>query len=147
MDLKSIARGVLAVLAGFLTMAVLVLVLSWLAALVTGVDDGPPTTVYLILNVLAAVMAALAGGWVTALVAPRAEWPVWALVTMVVVLGIPGVVGGPAPGQPIWYPISIVLIGGIGAALGGLLQSRGPGEPLAEGGRTTDGARASEEGR
>ena len=130
---RNLMRGVLAVLAGFLTMAVLVAVLTLLAAAATGASGDELPASYLLLNILGSALSAFAGGWVTGRVARDAAWPGWVLVGAIVVLGIPGVVGGPAVGQPVWYPLAIVLVGGIGAAIGGQIRRERPhADPLDE---------------
>lgn len=126
-------RGVLAVLAGFVAMAVLVAVLTLIVATATGASEDDLPTSYLVLNIAGSALAALAGGWITARVARGDAWPIWVLVGAIMVLGIPGVMGGPVRGQPLWYPIAIVFVGGIGAAIGGTIgRDRPVSDPLDE---------------
>lgn len=120
MDRKAL-RGVLAVLAGFVAMAVLVAVLTVIVAAATGASESDLPTSYLILNIAGSAAAAVAGGWVAARVGRPDVWPIWVLVGAIMVLGIPGVMGGPVRGQPAWYPVAIVFLGGIGAAIGGTI--------------------------
>lgn len=129
--MRQIGRRIGAVLAGYLAMVVLViagttaavvaLVPGGLAAAQQPMPDGPPAA-YLAANLLTSLLAAIAGGWVTARLAPDARGR--HVLALSVLLGLLGFASAAAPaaganGQPVWYPWVIPLIGIGGVLLGG----------------------------
>ncbi|UCC23883.1 MAG: hypothetical protein JSU98_09080 [Gemmatimonadales bacterium] len=116
-----------AVVAGFLTAAVVVLLLTWLSALVLfgGEMTARPTPGYLAFNLSYSFVAAVLGGWVSARLAPRA--PVWhavAVTAVMVFLASGGGDGSTAMGVPGWYGTAIQFFIPVGAVFGGLLHAR-----------------------
>lgn len=113
-------RSILAVVTGFVVVVVGVMVASWGMAWVLGVEEGAPSTAYLVLNVTGSALAAVAGGFVAAVIAGRRGFlHACALALILVVLGL--VEGGADyVGRPSWYPVAIGILGPLGALLGGL---------------------------
>lgn len=114
-----VLRGVLAIVAGYFTMLVVVLAGSFVAALVLS------GSAYLVVNVAASVVAAIAGGYAASRLAPRAPLA-HALVLGGIVLVIGMLLRGEArgAGRPAWYGLAMPLIGAGGAALGGVLATQ-----------------------
>lgn len=116
-----------AVVAGFLTAAVVVLLLTWLSALALfgGEMSARPTPGYLGFNLTYSFGAAVLGGWVSARLAPRA--PVWhavAVTAVMVFLASGGGDGSTAMGVPEWYGTAIQFFIPVGAVFGGVLYAR-----------------------
>jgi hypothetical protein len=111
-------RSVLAVLAGFAVMFVLVIVCTLLSLALMHLKTGHPTPGYLVINVVYSLAAAVAGGWVAARVAgyrPLAHGVALALLMFVQ--------GGlfllhPAASQPFLYQVFLVIFPPL-AAIGG----------------------------
>jgi hypothetical protein len=128
-------RSVLVVLGGFVLMVLLVMVgtAGLVAVLVPGglaaVEGDTPRAlpaIYLAANLLLSLLAAMAGGWLTALLAehsPRKH--VFALAALVAALSIYTVSAeGRQSGQPGWYALVVALLGIGGVVLGGALAKR-----------------------
>ena len=131
-------RSILSVVAGFMTMTVIVMLgtVALMAGMVPGGmkamrDRGKsgagamptPTSRYLVANIVLSLVAAVAGGWVTARLAPSAPMSFVGLLCAVVL--VMGVLSARMPGaesQPGWYRVGIPLIGVVGALAGGLLR-------------------------
>jgi hypothetical protein len=96
-------RSVLAVIGGYLTMAVLVAVLTGIAIKMTGRDSSRPTPGYLAANVFYSLLAAFAGGFVAAKIAGR--YPVQHGVALAVVMFAMAIVSyfQYRNTQPLWY--------------------------------------------
>jgi hypothetical protein len=112
--MRNLAASILAVITGFITMGILVIVLTLAAVKRTHVTSGHPSSSYLFLNVLLSLAAALAGGFVTAALAKRwrAGRPAahgLALAAVMVVANALALVH-PAPGQPIWYLLFLLVV-------------------------------------
>ena len=112
-------RSALAVLAGFVSMALLVMITTALAvrfvlrrplASMRSRDPGPIPAAYLATNVTSSVLAALVGGYVTALLAERDRVAHGLVLAAVVV--VMGLVSARQSGaaQPRWYRI-LLLVG------------------------------------
>jgi hypothetical protein len=127
-------RGALAVLAGFVSMSVLVMIGTFAAAraffpagLAAMRTRRAPTTSpprnYLVANLALSFAAAVAGGWVTARLAPGApRGHANALAVLVLFMAAPPIIRGKAqPGQPAWYPQVIAAIGIAGVVIGGMM--------------------------
>ncbi|MGH7566593.1 MAG: hypothetical protein ACREK2_07165 [Gemmatimonadota bacterium] len=123
-------RSVLAVLAGFAAMAIVVIVATVLFARLLYPDAEPgapptPTGAWLAINLAYSLAAAVLGGWLAAYLAPRAPFGhAVALAVVAAAMAIPGILSGGSPGQPAWYPavLAALAIGGI--LLGGRLSPR-----------------------
>jgi len=87
--------------------------------------DQPPGTALLLLVLAWGLGAALAGGWVTATIAPRRA-AVLSLVAVIAVLGLLMLFfpsgDAPAGAQPAWYRAALPVVGVTGAWLGGWLK-------------------------
>jgi hypothetical protein len=127
-------RSILAVIAGFLVTAIIVMATTALAAMAFGLPmlstseatAGAPTvtpsTGYLITNLVCSALAAIVGGWTAATIGRR--HPMGHAGGLAVLLAVGGAVGvaWPQPGQPTWYPTSLLVIGPLGALFGGFLR-------------------------
>ena len=123
-------RSVLAVIAGYVVLAVTVMIGTAAAAAAFGLPVLPdpaaaapmPGTGYLALNLVVSALGAAAGGWVAAHLARRR--PVAHATVLAVLLLAAGIamLGRPQPGQPSWYPTVLLVLGPVGALLGGLLR-------------------------
>lgn len=131
---------VLAVLAGYIVMAVLVMAgtIAAAAALIPGglaatrqQAAGLPPRAYLSANLILSVVAAIVGGWVTVTIAPQeGRLAIAELAVLVIVLGIASerserrrqAATSTAARQPTWYPVTITALGVVGAIFGGWLR-------------------------
>lgn len=127
-------RSLAAVVAGYLTMALVVIlgtvaataafVPGGLAALRAGAAAGVVPAGYLAANLVVSLLAAMLGGWVAARVATRAPLAHAAsLAIAVAVFGLVTALRPAAPGQPAWYPWTIVVLGTAGVLLGGWIRA------------------------
>jgi hypothetical protein len=127
-------RSAAALVAGYLSMAVLVmlgtvaataaLVPGGLAALRGGAAPGVVPAGYLAANLVVSLLGAILGGWVAARIGLRAPLA-HALVLAAVAgaLALLGAVRGAQPGQPAWYPWALVAIAIGGIVLGGWIRA------------------------
>lgn len=125
--------SVVAVVAGFVVMAVVVMISSIAAAKVFDLPlrpaaDAPapaPSRPYLAVNLTTGLIAAIVGGAVTGCLAHR-NIMLHAMALALLVAGM-GVLSArtPQPGQPAWYGLIITAIGAVGALIGGWLCTRG----------------------
>jgi Fe2+ transport system protein B len=122
-----ILKSIVALVAGFASMAVLVILLTaflkrrfpeWVGV------PARPGAAYVAVNLAYSFMAAIAGGYVTA-------WIAWfnpmacVLFLAIVVLAMSGISALEARGkQPLWYQISLLAISPIGVVAGGLIRLR-----------------------
>lgn len=112
-------RGLGAVVAGFVAMAVVVMVATAVGSQMPGiVKDGAATPLWLVINLSYSLAAAVIGGWVAAHLAPRRRWAHGAVLASFVALS--WLLGGvqPMPGEPDWYPQAITVIGIAGILAG-----------------------------
>ena len=128
-------HSMLAVLGGFATMAVLVMIGTMLAtaALVpgglarmrSGESGGPVPSGYLAGNLIISLLGAILGGFLTVRIAATSPLAhTLALAAFVLLMSGATMMqsrGKPANGQPSWYPGVIAVIGVGGVLLGGLL--------------------------
>lgn len=122
-----ILHAFLALLAGFATMAILVIMLTaFLTRMVpswTGTESKPPLG-YVVVNFGYSFLAAAAGGYVTAWAAV-ANPLIHVLALALVVLALAALSALQMRGkQPIWYQLSLVAISPIGVLAGGLVRLR-----------------------
>jgi hypothetical protein len=125
-----VLHAFLALLAGFATMALLVigltaalarLVPSWVGA------EGRPKPAYVFVNLGYSFLASAAGGYVTAWAAVgNALVQVLALALVVLALGALSALQQRGK-QPIWYQLSLLAIAPLGVLAGGLLWLRAVG--------------------
>lgn len=122
-----ILHAFLALLAGFATMAFLVIILtaalarlvpSWVGA------EGRPQPGYVFVNLGYSLLAAAAGGFVTAWAA-AANPLVHVLALGMVVLALAALSALQSRGkQPVWYALALVAISPLGVLAGGLVRLR-----------------------
>jgi hypothetical protein len=117
----------LALAAGFLTMAILVAVLTALLARLTPSwvgEEGNPQAGYIFVNIGYSFLAAAAGGYMTAWLA--AANPLFhVLVLAIIVLALAAFSALQAKGkQPVWYQLTLVAMTPIGVLAGGLIRLR-----------------------
>ena len=117
----------LALVAGFVTMAALVAMLtallmrlppSWVG------DEGKPQAGYIFVNLGYSFLAAAAGGYVTAWVA--AANPMYHVMALgIIVLALAALSALQARGkQPVWYQLTLVALTPMGVLAGGLVRLR-----------------------
>ena len=120
-------RRILAVLAGGIVAALLFQLGAILAFVLTygislGASPGSPGVGYFVLNLGFAVLAALAGGWVTARFAqPRPLVATGFLAVILAALAF-GAFNKPSSQWSDWYPPVLALIALAGTLAGGLLR-------------------------
>ncbi|HEV2484994.1 MAG TPA: hypothetical protein VGT08_05635 [Terracidiphilus sp.] len=117
----------LALAAGFLTMAVLVAVLTALLVRLTPSwvgEERKPQPGYIFVNLGYSFLAAAAGGYVTALLASAN--PLYHVLALgIIVLALAGLSALQAKGkQPVWYQLTMVALTPIGVLAGGLVRLR-----------------------
>jgi hypothetical protein len=122
-----ILRTFLALAAGFVTMALLVMVITALLTKLTPGwvgDAGHPRVAYIFVNLGYSFLAAAAGGYVTAWAA-AANPLIHVLALGIVVLALAALSTLQSKGmQPIWYKLTLVAITPLGVLAGGLLRLR-----------------------
>ena len=117
----------LALAAGFVTMAILVAVLTALLAWLTPSwvgEQGKPQPGYIFVNLGYSFLAAAAGGYVTALLA--AANPLFHVLALgIIVLALAALSALQSKGkQPIWYQLTLLALTPIGVLAGGLVRLR-----------------------
>jgi peptidoglycan/LPS O-acetylase OafA/YrhL len=119
-------RSTVAVLAGLVVTLGIVLITSSLTIIWLGLPpDGPPTTTYLALNLICGALAGLAGGWTAMRLAPHTpHGHVVALAVVILLISLPSLFSGPAPGQPGWYVLFLSILGPLSVLIGGFLGLR-----------------------
>jgi hypothetical protein len=121
-------RIVLAVVAGYLLMSVLAVIVNAAMASLMSPDPAAATPGYMIAMLVTALLGATAGGWSAAVLAgARAHVAIYALISIVVLLGL---IGTWLPGawQPVWYQLALIVVGASGVWIGGYLrQARAAG--------------------
>jgi hypothetical protein len=122
-------RSIGAVIAGYFTLAVLTAGTIFLLGTVFPASYTPTNTGWVLFNLLYGALYAVLGGYVTGLIAQRAEVRHGlALGIVMVVLSIVTFVltqTGPTPtGQPLWYSIALVVLALPTPVLGGYLRNR-----------------------
>lgn len=117
----------LALTAGFLTMAILVAVLTALLVRLTPgwvSEEGKPQPGYIFVNLGYSFLAAAAGGYVTAWLAV-ANPLFHVLALAIIVLALAALSALQAKGkQPVWYQLTLVAMTPIGVLAGGLVRLR-----------------------
>lgn len=116
-------RSILAVLTGYVTLAMIVIVATLAAVpLMLGSAYASPTPAYIAVNLLYSGAAGVVGGYVAAKVAMRAPILHAGLLSALMV-GLYALSGfRPEPGQPGWYPAVIAAVSASGALAGGWLR-------------------------
>jgi hypothetical protein len=116
-----------ALTAGFLTMAILVGVLTALLTRLTPSwvqDAGRPQPGYIFVNLCFSFLAAAAGGYVTAWVS--AANPLYHVLALaIIVLALAALSAMQQRGkQPIWYQLALIALSPIGVFAGGIIRLR-----------------------
>jgi hypothetical protein len=117
-------RSVLAVLAGFLAMMIVVIVLTFACIAFFHLQSGHPTPLYLAINMVYSLVAALLGGWITGRLAGRA--PVAhgvALAILMLAMGMMSLLH-PAAGQSMLYLVFLATAPPLVAIAGSILSLR-----------------------
>jgi hypothetical protein len=117
----------LALAAGFVTMALLVAVLTALLMRLTPSwvgEEGEPQPGYIFVNLGYSFLAAAAGGYVTASLA--AANPLFHVLALgIIVLALAALSALQSKGrQPIWYQLTLLALTPIGVLAGGLVRLR-----------------------
>ena len=117
----------LALAAGFVTMALLVAILTALLVRLTPSwvgEEGKPQPGYIFVNLGYSFLAAAAGGYVTALLA--AANPLYHVLALaIIVLALAALSAMQSKGQqPIWYQLTLIALTPIGVLAGGLVRLR-----------------------
>ncbi len=120
-------RAFLALAAGFLTMAVLVAVLTALLMRLTPSwvgEQGKPRPGYIFVNLGYSFLAAAAGGYVTSRMAVAN--PLYHVLALgIIVLALAALSALQSKGkQPIWYQLTLVALTPLGVLAGGLARLR-----------------------
>ena len=125
-----ILHAFLALVAGFATMALLVIVLTALLAKLTPGwvgDQGKPKPAYIFVNLGYSFIAAAAGGYVTAW-ASVANPLIHVLALGIVVLAMSALSALQSRGtQPVWYALTLLALMPFGVFAGGLVRMRALG--------------------
>ncbi len=120
-------RAFLALLAGFATMTLLVMIVTALLARLAAEwagSEGSPTLSYAWVNLGYSFLSAAAGGYVTAW-ASAANPLIHVLVLGIIVLAMGALSALQSRGkQPMWYALALVAFMPIGVLAGGLLRLR-----------------------
>ncbi len=132
---RLLGRSFLAVLSGYLALALAVVLLTpvavWLFIPRELLKQGTPayTDAYIISNFVYSFAAAILGGWVTARMAPKSPFAHGgALACVMVIFALGDILARGAPEaaarQPSWYGWAVSLTGAAGALVGGWLRAR-----------------------
>ena len=124
-------RTILAVFAGYVTMAVLVVIATTMAAKrMLGATDSNsaaglrPTPAYLAVNLTYSFLFAVAGGFVTSALAPSAHRPaIHGLLAFVALMSVISIFQTKNSPQPKWYGPVLLVLALAGVILGGYFQS------------------------
>ncbi len=119
-------RSIVAVLVGLAVTFVLVLIFHQATILLTGIPlEGRESGPYLAANIAASFLAGACGGAAAARVAARAPHGHTLVVAIVIlILSLPTLFMGAAPGQPSWYPLAMSVVGPVSVLTGGLVAGR-----------------------
>lgn len=132
-------RLVLAVVAGYLVMAILVTIASVCVALATGMPLKPPAdgtiklpepvALWYTVNLAYSFLFAALGGWLATWIAgASAQGAAWSLAGLLVVMSGVSMVLAPA-GIPAWWTVGEAVVGVAGVLLGGWLRARRSPQP------------------
>lgn len=114
-------RSVLAVLAGYAVLAAVVLLLFFVWSGGEKPVD-PPTRDFMLLSLGVGFVAAVAGGWVTARIAPGHRWKhIQALAAVILLLAAVNLFWT-AGREPLWFQLGNIAVGVVGVFVGGSLK-------------------------
>jgi hypothetical protein len=128
-----VLRSIMALIGGFAIMAFLTIVLMVVAAWSLHLSVGARTESWFVANVVVSGLAALAGGYSAAALAPnRPRTHAIALAIMILAMSLSQFIQPPQsplpltqlslPAQPRWYAGALTLISPLAAVLGGMLR-------------------------
>jgi hypothetical protein len=122
-----VLHAFLALLSGFATMAVLVAIITVLLQKLTPGwvgETGKPQSAYIFVNLGYSFLAAAAGGYVTAWMAPH-NTLIHVLALAITVLLLAALSALQQRGQqPVWYLLTLVALSPIGVLAGGMVRLR-----------------------
>jgi len=132
---RLLGRSFLAVLSGYLTVAILVVLITplavWLFIPADLLKQGKSayTDAYIISNFVYSFGAAVVGGWVAGWMAPRNPYAHGgALAAVMLAFALGDILASKAPEiaarQPSWYGWAVALTGAAGALVGGWIRAR-----------------------
>jgi hypothetical protein len=126
----AVLKGIGAVLVGLTTGMVVVMVLTYLAALILFEGDltAPPTQPYLVLNIAYSFSAATLAGWLAARLAGSKPLVHAAGVAALILVLSSGGGSSPGVGVPEWYGLALTVLMPVGALFGGWLRARSANE-------------------
>lgn len=114
--MKTVARSILAVLAGYLTLAILTMATIALLGVFFpnqyGAETATPSVGWIVFNLVYSALFVIVGGYLTARLAPKAP-QAHALVLggIMALLALGGLLTAEAGGpQPMWYLVALVLM-------------------------------------
>jgi hypothetical protein len=124
-------RSIIALVGGFAIMAFLMFALVAIAAWVIGARAGDQYSPAMLgANIGLFAIAALAGGYATASLAPgRPRLHAAVLAGMVLAMTVSTIASPPA-GAPRWFPVTLAVIGPVFAVLGGVLRRQPSSSPV-----------------
>jgi len=127
----TVLKGIGAVLAGLMTGMVVVMALTYLAALFLFEGDlaAPPTRPYLMLNISYSFGAATLAGWVAGRLAGSRPFMHATGVAVLMLMLSSGGGSSPGVGVPGWYNPALTILMPVGALVGGWLRARAANEP------------------
>ncbi len=122
--MPSVVRSLVAVIVGFMAMMVLVIAVTLLAVKAYGLHSGHPTPGYLVYNVVASLVAATFGGFVTGSIAHERRVRHGIILGLVMmVMGALSYMHYRGP-QPAWYQAMLVVVPPLFAVAGAKLAER-----------------------
>ena len=126
---RNAIRSGIAVVAGYLTMAVLVMLIFLVLGIVFPKafpsDGALPRVPWVIFLLIWGLVAAIAGAYVTSLICRGSRVKhVLALLAVIVVLGFVTLAGNVGK-QPLWYLIAQIVVGVVGGMIGGSVPVQG----------------------
>lgn len=123
-------RSLLAIVVGYLAMAVSVILMMLLLSLVfpelghAHEQKQPPSTTMMVVIVALGFPCSILGGWLCVWLAPRKPWMhVLILAAFSIIAGMINAMWFSEPTQPGWYLASLPLVGLLGIFVGGRLSS------------------------
>lgn len=119
-------RSIAAVLVGLAVTIALVLLFHQVTVHLTGIPlEGTESGPYLVANIVASFFAGACGGAAAARIAARSPYGhTIALAIAILVLSLPTLFMGAAPGQPSWYPLAMSVVGPVAVMAGGVVAGR-----------------------
>ena len=117
-----VVRSIIALVGGYAIMVLVLVVVVAIAAWIFHPSRGAPSPPFLLASLVSSGLAALAGGYSTATLAPvRPRAHSFGLGVMILATSI-STASHSTPGQPAWSAGAAVVIGPLFAILGGLLR-------------------------